>query len=470
MPWPSSSEASVTDPSPETGPGHPRRYVIFGIVSLALLMASVDQTIVSTALASLQRELKTGVQWGGWVITIYALGQVLIMPVAGRLSDAYGRRTIFLVAAVVFTAASLLCGISANIDMLIAMRFVQAIGGGAFLPAATGLVADHFGRGRDRAIGMFSSIFPIGGVLGPILGGLILSLGSWRIIFLVNVPIGIALVILGALFFPPGARGTPSRLDVVGVVLLGTLLAAAMLGVAVLGTSGSGGAILMFAVFETIAAAALALFLRHIRRASDAFISIDLFVGDGFGTMNALNFLFGACMLGLSALLPVYAQEKYGIPVFGAGALLTVRAVGMIIIAGVATLLLRRTGYRTPMIVGSALIAAGLGLIALAPADSSAFFWLSVGACVTGLGMGLTLPASNNASLHLRTDHVAATTGLRSMFRQAGGIASVSVATSFAARSEYPGTAYAEVFLVFAAVLLCSIPFVTRVPEHRGSW
>ncbi|WP_187270702.1 MFS transporter [Lacisediminihabitans profunda] len=463
MLWPSSNETEVEA-------RHPRRHLIFFIVSIALLMASVDQMIVATALSPIQRELHTGVQWGGWVITVYALGQVLIMPIAGKISDMYGRRRIFLLAAVIFTVASLLCGLSVNIYMIVAMRAVQAIGGGAFIPAATGLVSDHYGAGRDRAIGMFSSIFPIGGVIGPALGGIIVTFTSWRWIFLVNVPIGVVLIVLGVIFFPKNVPGERQRFDLIGIIALGAAIIGGMLGITYLGAAGSNLLSPFFLVPELVAVLALAFFVRHSRRAPSAFIPAELLLGGGFGSMNALNFLFGAAMLGLSALLPLYAQERFGIPVLGAGTLLTARATGMILIAAIATFMLRRTGYRIPMFIGFGAIALGLGLIALVPPHVPVYGWLAIGACVTGLGMGLSLPASNNASLHLRPLDVAAVSGLRGMFRQAGGIAAVSVATAIAARGSSPGAALGDIFLAFAAILVLSMPLILRVPEHRGSW
>src|SRR5215467_7050018 len=167
------------------------RYVVFTIVSLALLMASVDQTIVATALPSIQRDLHAQVNWSSWTITIYALGQVLVMPLAGKFGDQYGRKKIFLGAVVLFTTASLCCGLANNIYLLIVLRAVQALGGGAFMPSATGIIADLFGAGRDRALGLFSSIFPMGGIVGPVLGGVVVTYWSWRGIFLVNIPVGL---------------------------------------------------------------------------------------------------------------------------------------------------------------------------------------------------------------------------------------------------------------------------------------
>src|ERR1700712_1552348 len=183
------AQASVDDPKP-------RRYLIFAVVSIALLMAAVDQTIVATALGTLQHDLHAQVNWSSWTITVYALGQILVMPLAGRISDQYGRRRVFIAAIVLFTVASLCCGLANDIYVLVALRAVQAIGGGAFMPSAIGIVADQFGPDRDRAIGLFTSIFPIGGIIGPIVGGFFVTYWSWRAIFFVNVPIGIVLFFL----------------------------------------------------------------------------------------------------------------------------------------------------------------------------------------------------------------------------------------------------------------------------------
>src|SRR5574337_1349404 len=172
-----------------------RRVLVFSIVSLALLMMSVDSTIVATALHALQQDLHTSVNWAGWTITAYSFGFVLMLPISGRLSDRYGRRRVFLDSVVAFTVASLLCGLADNIFVLIALRALQAAGGAGFTPSATGIVVEHFGGARDRAVSLFGSIFPIGAMIGPIFGGLFVSYWTWRGVFFVNVPIGIAIVL-----------------------------------------------------------------------------------------------------------------------------------------------------------------------------------------------------------------------------------------------------------------------------------
>jgi EmrB/QacA subfamily drug resistance transporter len=482
----STVSASTVSASTVSAPAAPaqaleRRWLVFAIVSIGLFMASIDQTIVATALPAIEHDLHAGINWSGWTITIYALGQVIAMPMAGKISDMYGRKKVFGVSAAVFTIASLCCGFAPTMPLLLLPRFIQALGGGAFMPSATGIVSDHFGPERDRAVGMFTSILPVGGIIGPIVGGIFVSYWSWRGIFLVNVPIGILLIALTIKFIPSSASGAAgreadgaagranNRIDIRGIALLAVLIATAMFGVSYL---GSGRIPLYSPVFlgaEGAALIALWLFIRHSRRDAAPFVPYRLLRGRGFGVMNLINLVYGAAALGFSALVPLYAQNRYHISALGAGTLLTARAVGMIAVAGVAAMALRRTGYRLPMIIGFAVLAGGLVMMALSP-GISAYAWLAIAAAITGFGMGLSVPASNNASLQLAPDQVAAIAGLRGMFRQSGAIIAVSVTTAIIARSSTPGLVQAHVFVVFAILLVLLLPLIRLVPDHHGNW
>jgi EmrB/QacA subfamily drug resistance transporter len=452
--------------------GHDRRrWLIFTIVSVANLMASIDQTIVATALPDIGHELHASINWAAWTITIYALGRVLVLPLAGRVSDQYGRRTVFLVAIALFTVSSLLCGLADNIYMLLVLRAVQAIGGAGFMPSATGMVADNFGAQRDRAVGMFTSINPIGGIIGPALGGIFVTYWSWRGIFLVNVPIGVVLILVALRYIP---RNTPvgkrASLDVIGLVSLGATILGGMLAISYLGEKGASLASPGLLLPAAVSIAAVAVFIRHTSRAANPFIPVTLLRGHGFGTMNIINFLYGSAALGFGALVPLYATSRYGMRSLEAGTLLSARSVGIIAFAGLSAMALRRTGYRRPMLVGFLLTAGGLLAMALSPIHLSPYMWLALAACLTGIGMGVALPAANNASLQLAPEHVAAVAGLRAMFRQSGQITAVSVTAAILARSSDPGITQAWVFAVFGLMLVCLTPLIALVPEHRGNW
>jgi EmrB/QacA subfamily drug resistance transporter len=479
-------EIAPTSQPAASGRGTPkdRRKLIFTIVSIGLFMASIDQTIVATALPAIEKELHATLNWTGWTISIYALGQVIAMPMAGKISDMYGRKKVFMISAAVFTISSLCCGFAPNIAVLLIARLIQALGGGAFMPSATGIVSDHFGEERDRAVGMFTSIFPIGGIIGPILGGVFVSYWSWRGIFLVNVPIGIVLIALTAKFIPSSGARSTSRIDLVGIGLLAGMITTGMFGITYLG-SGSVPFYSPYFIGGLVCSAVLGyLFVRHSKRDATPFVPHQLLRGRGFAIMNLINYLYGAAALGFAALVPLYATERYGISALGSGTLLTARAIGMIAIAGVAVMALRRTGYRWPMFIGFVVLAGGLMMMAIS-APFSPYVWLAIGAALTGLGMGMSVPASNNASLQLAPDQVAAIAGLRGMFRQAGAITAVSVTTAIIARSAGAAAAIGEasakanaaagavqghVFVVFAVILVLTLPLIKLVPEHHGSW
>ncbi|GAA3081857.1 MDR family MFS transporter [Pseudonocardia yunnanensis] len=450
----------------------PRRWTVFAVIAIALLMASIDQTSVATALPAIQNDLGGSLAWSSWTITVYALGQIMSMPIAGKLSDQFGRKTIFLVAITMFTVTSLCAGMAGDIATLIVVRVFQGLAAGAIVPSATGIVADQFGRDRDRAIGMFTSIFPIGAIIGPVVGGVLVTYTSWRAIFLINLPLGVLLVILVAVLIrttPRTAAAAP--IDLRGIGLLCGLLLSTMTAITALGTPGNLRLQIIAASIAAVVAAVLCWrFLRHASRDPHAVVPMRLLRGRTFGTMNTVNVMFGAAALGFGTLVPIYAEDRYGIAPLAAGGLLAIRALGMISLSGLSVFLLRRTGHRILMVAGFVLMTVGLVLLALPPQGLSPQAWLSIAAGITGLGMGMAAPASNNASLHLAPREISAITGLRGMFRQSGAIVSITVTTAVLSVSTSPGITQAYVFGVFAVILLAAVPLIISMPDHRGSW
>jgi EmrB/QacA subfamily drug resistance transporter len=445
----------------------PRRHLVFAVVAMGLFMASMDQTIVATALKAIQNDLHAELTWSGWTITIYSLGQIIAMPLAGKLGDHFGRKKVFLTAVVVFTTASLLCALAGNIYVLVALRGIQALGGGGFVPSATGIIADHYGPGRDRAVGMFTSIFPIGGILGPILGGVFVTYASWRAIFFVNVPIGIVLLVLGWRLIGETRRRPVDRIDVRGLVLLACLMLTAMYGTT---NVGHGVTSPLFLLPIACAVVLAVLFVRHTARARAPFIPMRFLRGKGFGAMNVLNMLFGGAAIGFGALVPLYAEERFHLDPLAAGTVLTARGVGVICVAALAVMTLRRLGCRIPMTVGFVFIMIGFALMAFPPPGVSGYLWLMMAGGITGIGMGVSVPATNNAGLQLAPDQIASIAGLRGMFRQSGSIIAVSVMTAVAANSANPGMAQAHAFVVLSVLLLASVPLIYTIPDHRGNW
>jgi EmrB/QacA subfamily drug resistance transporter len=462
----------VRAPPGETRPV--RRVLVFAIVALTLFMMSVDSTIVATALYSLHRGLQTSINWAGWTITAYSFGFVLMLPLSGKFSERYGRRRVFLASVVAFTAASLLCGLATNIYMLIALRAVQAAGGAGFTPSATGIVVDHFGPVRDRAVSLFGSIFPIGAMTGPIFGGLFVSYWTWRGVFFVNVPIGVAVMVLALRYVPkdrPRGEESHERKDAAGMALLGIGLLAGMFAASYLGESNAHAWSPAFVAPSAIAIGALWMFFRHINDSAHPFIAPHLVHGPGFGPVNLVNVLYSGVTFGMVSLVPLYATNRYGISALGSGTLLTAQGAAAITLSVLAALALRRTGHRPPLYVGGAVIITGMLLLALRPtAGIPPYWWLAGAAFFVGVGTGMINPASRNAGLQLAPGQASTLAALRSMCLQLGSMITISIATAILASFGDPGSIQAWVFAIAALMLVAALPVIARVPEHRGSW
>jgi MFS family permease len=466
-------EAAQDLAAAETGAPAINRGIVFVIVALPLLMMSIDSTIVATVLDALQQGLGTTIDWAGWTLTAYSFGFVLMLPLSGKLSRQFGRRRVFLGSVVVFTVASLLCGMTDNIFVLIALRALQAAGGAGFTPSATGLIVDYFGDARDRAVSLFGSIFPIGAMIGPIFGGLFVSHWTWRGAFLVNVPIGIIVVILALRFIPsdPPRERTGPDFDVGGMALLGCGLLAAMLAATLPGEGGVFQNPLLIAALLAVAFGSAWGFFRHVGRTARPFIVPRFIHGQHFGPVNLVNMIYGGVTIGAAALIPFYAANRYGIGAFEAGTLLIAQGIATIAFSITIAFQLRRTGHRRPVYIGGAVIAVGMLMLALPPVGGiRPYLWLAVAAALVGAGSGALNPPTRNAGLQLAPDQSSTLAALRTLSLQIGTIATVSISTAVLANTAAPGSAQAWIYVAIAILLLAALPIVSRIPEHFGRW
>lgn len=459
---------------PAEEPPQVRRGIVFAIIAVALMMMSINSTIVATALHALQHGLHAPINWTGWTITAYSLGFVLALPITGMLSDQYGRRRVFVGSLVVFTVTSLLCGLAGDIYTLIALRALQAAGGAGFTPSATGLVVDHFGEARDRMVGLFGSIFPVGAMIGPVFGGLFVTYWTWRGIFWINVPIGLVILALTLRFVPkdrPGKRRPRKRTDGVGMLLLGVGLLSAMLATSYLGEGGARPWSPHFLAPLALSVIAFWAFLRHVRRVEAPFIAPRLIHGKGFGSVNLITIVYGGIPSGMVALIPLYATNRYGIDALGSGTLLVAQAAAAFLFSIAAVVALRRSGYRLPLFAGGIIVAIGMASLAVTPLPGlTPYAWLAGAAFLVGVGSGTLNPANRNAGLQLAPEHASTLAALRSMCMSIGSILSIGIATAILAGVEDPGSTHAWIYAVVAALLLACLPLIARVPEHHGAW
>jgi len=452
-----------------------RRNTVFVIVGAALLMMSIDSTIVATALDALQQGLHTSINLAGWTMTAYSFGFVLMLPISGKLAERFGRRQVFLASTAVFTLASLGCGTADNIYLLILLRAVQAAGGAGFTPTATGIIVDHFGPARDRYVSLFGSVFPIGAMIGPIFGGYFVGYWSWRDVFYVNVPIGLIIFLFAWRFIPydPPRRANRSSksMDITGVALLGCGLLAGMLAVSTLGEKLPAEGLWPSLALLLFACGMIAAFFGHIRRTDTPFIAPRLIYGRDFGAVNLVNMLYSGVVIGVLALIPLYAMSRYDIGVLQSGTLLSAQGLATFICSLAAVALLRRTGYRLPLYLGSVVTIMGFVLLALPPIwGISPYVWLAFAAFLVGAGSGAINPATRNAGLQLAPESSSMLAALRSLSLQIGSIATISIVTAILSRRGDTGQTLAWVFAFLAVLRVLAMPLVRRIPEQRGAW
>ncbi|WP_158215324.1 MFS transporter [Candidimonas nitroreducens] len=447
---------------------------VFTVIAMALLMMAIDSTIVATALRAIQHGLQASVNLAGWTITAYSFGFVLMLPISGKLSERFGRRRVFIGSTVAFTMASLGCGLADNIYLLIVLRVLQAAGGAGFTPSATGIIVDHFGSSRDRYVSLFGSIFPVGAMIGPIFGGFFVTWLSWRDVFYVNVPIGLLILFLAWRYLPhdrPRGNKRRRKMDLPGIVLLGGGLLAGMLSISALGELRSGAGWAWSMALLLLACLAFLTFFRHIQRAQAPFIVPRLIYGEGFGAVNLVNMIFTGSIVGAMALVPLYAVNRYGISAVGSGSLLTAQGAAAMICSLLAVMLLRRSGYRLPLYVGSVLSVAGLLLLALPPQwGISPYAWLAFAAFLVGAGNGSINPATRNAGLQLAPESSAMLAALRTLSLQIGSIVTVSIVTAILVGNEHQGLVQAWVYAFLALLRIVALPLIRSVPEQRGAW
>ncbi|MDO8669904.1 MAG: MFS transporter [Dehalococcoidia bacterium] len=450
-----------------------RAYIVFGVIAAAFLLSSINGTIVAVALPTMLIELHTSLAWVGWTLTGFMLAQSVVMPVAGKLSDDWGARRVFLGSVALFTFSSILAGFAPNVYVLIVARMLQALGTGAMLPSATSIVSDTFGERRSTAIGLFTTIFPLGGVLGPSVGGFVIDHFSWRWMFYANGPVGIAVLVIGLFLIPRGLR-LPQRgkVDVIGIGLFSGGLLSILGAMTVWGNDPQSVQQPFTWAAVLFGFAALVVFFWHEGRTLSPVVDIQLIRGRPYFAANLYSFLFGASVFGFGSFIPYYATLAYGMSAGESGLVLAPRFGAMAIASTVSSFFLIRRGYRFTMIIGVVLNSVSLLLLSPGFHDISLLnllvpntVLLSLIVLLTGIGMGISGPASNNAVLDLVPDRVAAAVGLRGMFRATGGVFGTAVIILILSHSEDKVAGMQAIFVGFGLFTLLALPVVLMIPD-----
>jgi EmrB/QacA subfamily drug resistance transporter len=414
-------------------PDRRTRLIILGICSLSLLIVGLDATIVNVALPAIHRSFHSALSGLQWTIDAYTLVIASLLMLSGSTGDRLGRRRVFQCGLALFSFGSLLCAIAPNLGLLIGARVVQAIGGSMLNPVAMSIIRNVFEdpRERARAIGVWGALFGISMALGPVVGGVLVDSVGWRSVFIVNVPIGIAAIVLTARFVPESRAPRPRRVDPVGQILV--IVTLATLTYAIIQGPESGWLSAKSLVFFAVAIGAFVGLLLYEPRRREPLLEMRFFRSAPFSGATAAAVALFMAIGGFLFLNTLYLQNVRGLSPLDAGLYTLPMAGVMMVVSPLCGRAVAAFGTRWPLVGGSiAILASGLILTQITPHTS--FAVLVVAYVLFGLGNGLINPPITNTAISgMPPSQAGVAAAVASTGRQVGSTLGVAVLGSLAA-------------------------------------
>jgi EmrB/QacA subfamily drug resistance transporter len=408
-------------------PERRKRIVILLICSMALLIVGLDTTIVNVALPSIHRSLHSSLSGLQWTIDAYTLVLASLLMLSGSTADRLGRRRVFQCGLALFSLGSLLCALAPSLGMLIAARVLQAIGGSMLNPVAMSIIRNVFVDARERAmaIGVWGAVFGVSMALGPVLGGVLVQVSSWRAVFLVNVPVGLIAIVLTALFVPESKAGHARRIDPIGQLLVITALATLTYGIIDAPRAGWTSPQTLI-LFGFSIASFVALVLYELRR-REPLIEVRFFRSVPFAGASITAVGMFAAIAGFLFLNTLYLQTSRGLSPLDAGLYTLPMAGAMLVMSPVSGRILANRGPRLPLVCGSlALIASALLLTTVTATTSDLVLFAAY--LLFGVGTGMVNPPiTNTAVTGMPPSQAGVAAAVASTSRQVGATLGVAV-------------------------------------------
>ncbi len=412
-----------------------RRLGILLICCFALLMVTLDVTIVNVALPSIQHDLHAPVSGLQWVIDAYSIVLASLLMLSGSTADRLGRKRTFTIGLVLFSLGSLLCSVAPDLPLLVLFRMVQAVGGTMLTPIAMSIITNTFTDPRERAqaIGLWGAVTGVSMALGPVIGGVLVNAVGWRSIFWVNVPVGVVALILTVRFIPESRASHARRPDLVGQALVIVLLASLTYGIIEAPNAGFGSPEIL-SMF-VLAATALAGLLFYEPRRRDPLLDLRFFRSVPFTSATVIAVAIFAGMGGFLFMNTLYLQDSRHLSALHAG-LDTIPAAAMtMILAPISGWVVSRRGSRIPMVLsGVGLLLASIMLSRIT--GTTSFTWLFGAYVVFGVGYGVAnAPISNNAVSGMPRAQAGVAAAIASTSRQVGQALGVAISGAIVAGS-----------------------------------
>lgn len=408
---------------PELSPR--RRLLILAICCMSLLIVSLDVTVLNVALPAMQSDLHASTAGLQWTIDAYTLVLAMLLMLAGSTADRIGRKKVFMAGLVVFTVGSLLCSLAPNLELLIAARMVQAVGGSMLNPVAMSIITNTFTdpRERARAIGVWGAVVGISMAAGPLLGGLLVESVGWRSIFWINLPVGLVALLATLRHVPESRAPKPRRPDPVGQLLVIALFGP--LTYAIIEAPGAGAA--TSAPFAAVALAALIGLVWYERRRVEPLIDLRFFRSAPFSGATVIAVSAFAALGGFLFLSTLYLQNVRGLDALHAGLWMLPMAVPTFLCAPLSGRLVGSRGPRLPLLIsGTAMTTSGL-LFAVFDAETSDMT-MFLGYLLFGVGFGfVNAPITNTAVSGMPRGQAGVAAAVASTSRQLGQTLGVAV-------------------------------------------
>ncbi|MFD7457759.1 MULTISPECIES: DHA2 family efflux MFS transporter permease subunit [unclassified Streptomyces] len=430
---------------PELSPR--RRLLVLAICCMSLLIVSLDNTVLNVALPVIQRDLHASTAGLQWTIDAYTLVLAVLLMLAGSTADRIGRKRVFLAGLVVFTIGSALCSVAPNLDALIAFRMVQAVGGSMLNPVAMSIITNTFTdpRERARAIGVWGAVVGISMAAGPLVGGLLVESVGWRAIFWINLPVGLAALLLTLRYVPESRAAKARRMDPVGQLLVIVLFGG--LTYAIIEAPAAGlAAVLPFAV---VAAAALIGLLVYEPRRAEPLIDLRFFRSAPFSGATVIATAAFAALGGFLFLSTLYLQNVRGLDALHAGLWMLPMAVPTFLCAPLSGRLVGSRGPRLPLLIAGVAMTASAVLFAAFAAETSNT-GLFFGYLLFGVGFGfVNAPITNTAVSGMPRAQAGVAAAIASTSRQLGQTLGVAVVGAVLAAG-VGASAYRDAFVTAA--------------------
>ncbi|MFD7293319.1 MFS transporter [Streptomyces sp. NPDC059897] len=425
---------------------HRRRMLVLAICCMSLLIVSLDNTVLNVALPSMAKDFDATLSGMQWTIDAYTLVLAALLMLAGSTADRIGRRKVFTVGLTVFTVASVACSLAPSLEALVAFRMLQAVGGSMLNPVAMSIITNTFTdpRERARAIGVWGGVVGISMAAGPLVGGLLVDSVGWRSIFWINLPVGLAALLLTLRYVPESRAPKARRPDPVGQLLIITLLGS--LTYAIIEAPDAGWTSVRILVFAALAAASLTGLLLYEPRREEPLIDLRFFHSAPFSGATVIAICGFAALGGFLFLSTLYLQDVRGLDALHAGLWMLPMAAMTLVCAPLSGRLVGSRGPRLPLLVAGVMMTASGVLFAAFDAETSNVT-LFIGYVLFGIGFGfVNAPITNTAVSGMPRAQAGVAAAVASTSRQIGQTLGVAVIGAVLA-SGVAGSSYAKAFV-----------------------